>query len=893
MMNMNLRKPAGWMFAVILTVAFVLSSMPLGVSQAYAADEPQAEATGQAPEEPTAAEKTAPPSQEPSAVDDTAPPSEEPPLAAESQPSVMMKAAEEPGIVTEADGTQYARDEVIVKFKSAVSDSAIMSTLDAADSEVQESLPGDDLVIAGVPEGQTVDSFIDMLSAQPDVEFAQPNYIYHIEKTVNDPYLSYQWHLNKINAFGAWDITMGSPDVRVAVLDTGIDNTHPEFSGQIVAQEDVVNFDGNAQDDSGRYDCFGHGTHVAGIIAGKADNGEGIAGVAPGVKLITVDVFDGDGAYTSDIILGIQFALNNGASIINMSLGGAGDDPAFHAALDNANARGVLCVAAAGNEHTSAPSYPSDYDSVVSVIATDQTDAKPYFSNYGDAKDISAPGVYIASTYPGDDYYFKDGTSMASPVVAGVAALILSADPHLLPADIKNILYSTADDLGAPGKDATFGYGRVNAYNALVYATTPNYQVSVTTLLNGVPSTNCGTIMGAGSYRSGSSANLQAWRSGGYRFVRWLENGTEVSTSPFYTVPVTRDISLSAEFTTLTPLSISGSKTDVSRYGGSDGTITAAASGGDGLTYVYCLNNSGSWRESPVFTGLTVGTYTISVKDMAFDENTASCTVAIGQPPTMGIVPANKMSTKPNAGTAITIVPPAPPRGYTLQSVSFTSSNPSVTAVDASGNVTFLAGGKATIITKIVSQTVDKKGRVKTKTTTVKKTIIVQQPVSSISLNLGDTTIARTQKVKLVSFVAPATASNKKLTWKSSNPKIAAVSSSGVVTGKAGGTAIITCMAKDGSGAAASCTVNVTPIYPTGLKMSKTVLTVKLGKTAALKATIAPKTTDFKTVTWVSSNPAVATVDAKGKVRAAAPGTAVITATTSNGYAVSCTVTVP
>ena len=290
---------------------------------------------------------------------------------------------------------------------------------------------------------------------------------------------------------------------------------------------------------------------------------------------------------------------------------------------------------------------------------------------------------------------------------------------------------------------------------------------------------------------------------------------------------------------------------------------------------------------------MRAGTYTIRVRSNTNYENIASCTVTIGQPAISGSTPANKIPSKINSGTAITVLPPAAPKGYTLQSIGYATSDPHVAIIDAHGNVTFVGGGKVTIYATSTYQTIDKKGRVKIKTVKIKKTVTVQQPVSSISLSLVDTTIARTQKVKLMTGISPATASNKKVKWTSSNPKVASVSSSGVVTGKAGGTAVITCRAADGSGASASCTVNVTPIYTTGVKMSKAALTVKPGKTASLKATVAPKNTDFKTVTWASSNPGVATVDAKGKVRAVASGTAVITATTNGGQVASCTVTVP
>ncbi len=340
------------------------------------------------------------------------------------------------------------------------------------------------------------------------------------------------------------------------------------------------------------------------------------------------------------------------------------------------------------------------------------------------------------------------------------------------------------------------------------------------------------------------------------------------------------------------PISISCTKTDATVYGTANGSVTVSASGGNSGYYEYSLNGGTNWQASNVFGGVAAGTYTAAVRDAYVTNNIATCSVTVNQPAYMGSVPAKKIASKVNAGNALTIVPPAPPKGYTVQSVTYSSSNPAIATVDAGGNVTFLAGGKVTIITKIVSQTVDKKGKVKTKTTTVKKSITVRQPVASISLNMTNTTIARTQKVKLGAAIAPGTASVKKLKWTSSNPKVAAVSSSGVVTGKAGGTAVITCTATDGSGKSASCTVNVTPIYPTGIKLSKGALTLKTGKTGSLKATIAPKNTDFKTVTWASSNPGVVTVDAKGKLRAVAPGTAVITATTSSGQTASCTVTV-
>jgi len=401
-----------------------------------------------------------------------------------------------------------------------------------------------------------------------------------------------------------------------------------------------------------------------------------------------------------------------------------------------------------------------------------------------------------------------------------------------------------------------------------------------------------GNVSGGGSYAIGVSVTLNAAPNPGFRFVRWVKNGNTATESPSYTFSVTGDATYTAEFTPLTPVQISCLKTDATLYGGSDGSLTIIASGGDSGTYEYSINGGVSWQGNNKFDNLHAGTYIAALRDAKYPTNLATYAVTVGQPANVGTIPAKKISSKPNAGTAITMLPPAAPKGYTTVSVTYSSSNPSVATVDGNGNITFLAGGKATITTKVVAQMTDSKGRVKTKTTIVKKTVNVKQPVASLSLNMTDVTIGRTQKVKLAVSVAPATASNKKVKWASSNPKVAAVSSSGVVTEKAGGTAVLTCRAQDGSGAAATCVVTVTPIYPASLRMSKSSIQLKPGKSAALKATIAPKNTDFKSVTWMSSNPNAVTVTNKGKIKAVGEGTATITATTANGIVASCSVTV-
>lgn len=400
--------------------------------------------------------------------------------------------AQEPetDVIRTSDGLLCAKDQVLVKFKPTVSDYAAKHTLSTMSSEALDTTS--DMIIADVPAGETVDNFAETLEAQPNVQYAQPNYLYTFESvSVNDTYVGYQWHLETMGVFDAWTTTLGSSNVIVAVLDTGVDLNHPDLVGRFVNPTDVVDND-SAQDDDG------HGTHVAGIISAVTNNSKGVAGIAPGAKLMPVDVFGhyntGSGtvfgALTSEVIEGIDYAVSKDADVINISLGGSDYDSAFEDAIDNAVSKGVVVVSAAGNKGQNGTHYPSDYDSCISVIATDWNDAKASYSNYGEDKDICAPGgdtntdqnsdsfIFSTSYDPSTQtsgYAWMDGTSMASPMVAGVVALMLSANPNLKVSQVKDILYNTAVDLGAPGRDDDSGYGRVNAAAAVAAAAKKNY----------------------------------------------------------------------------------------------------------------------------------------------------------------------------------------------------------------------------------------------------------------------------------------------------------------------------------------------------------------------------------------------------------------------------------
>ena len=275
------------------------------------------------------------------------------------------------------------------------------------------------------------------------------------------------WGVDKINAEVVWggsenavDVASGryaGDGVKVAVIDTGIDYTHPDLDNNYYGGYDFVNDDSDPKDDNG------HGTHVAGIIAAE-DNGVGVIGVAPHAQLYAVKVLNSQGSGTySDIVAGIDWAIDNNMDIISMSLGGSSGDTALQDALQRAYDAGIVIVAASGNDYANSISYPAKYDTVIAVGATDSSDNRAAFSNYGPELEVVAPGVDIYSTYLGGGYETLSGTSMATPMVSGVVALMLSKNPNLTPAEVRQILHDTALDLGASGWDQYYGYGRVQA----------------------------------------------------------------------------------------------------------------------------------------------------------------------------------------------------------------------------------------------------------------------------------------------------------------------------------------------------------------------------------------------------------------------------------------------
>ena len=267
------------------------------------------------------------------------------------------------------------------------------------------------------------------------------------------------WGIEKIQADHAWTISKGT-GVKIAVLDTGIDIDHDDL-GTVYSGWDYINNDNDANDDNG------HGTHCAGIIAAQV-NTFGVDGVAPEAILYAVKVLDskGSGSYSA-IINGIQWAKTNKMDVISMSLSGTSASSLLEAACNEAKTSGIVIVAAAGNSGNTRTQYPAAYASVISVGATDSSDARASFSSYGNNLDLMAPGVSILSTYLNNQYAGMSGTSMACPHVAGTAALVLCTYPDLDPDGVQSQLQNTATNLGTAGWDKYTGYGLVNAYAAV------------------------------------------------------------------------------------------------------------------------------------------------------------------------------------------------------------------------------------------------------------------------------------------------------------------------------------------------------------------------------------------------------------------------------------------
>ncbi|TEU11378.1 MAG: peptidase S8 [Anaerolineales bacterium] len=377
---------------------------------------------------------------------------------------------------------EFVPGEVLVKFKKDAPRVSVQAALSAQHARAVGQVPALGVQRLSVPAGQEL-AIIASLQQHPLVEYAEPNYIIRAVLDPNDLYFPSQWGLDMIGAPEAWDVTTGSSDIIIAIVDSGIDLDHPDLSGKIIVGYDYVNGDWVPDDD------FGHGTHVAGIAAAQTNNGIGVAGVSWGARLMALKVLDAGGyGHYDNVASAVTYAADHGAKIINLSLGGGDYSQTLHNAVIYAHNAGCVVVAATGNDNDSVL-YPAKYAEAFAVAATDSNDVQAWFSNYGSEVDVAAPGVGIYSTHlphaylspschddDGDGYGLCTGTSMAAPHVAGLAALIWSEYPGYTNDQVEGRIETTAVDLGETGWDQYYGHGRIDAHAALFCA--PNLGAS-------------------------------------------------------------------------------------------------------------------------------------------------------------------------------------------------------------------------------------------------------------------------------------------------------------------------------------------------------------------------------------------------------------------------------
>lgn len=362
-----------------------------------------------------------------------------------------------------------ARVQVIIGFTSLpqAADEAMVKSVGGEVRHTFHLIPAMSVV---VPE-----SAVAGISKNPRVEYIE----YDGTLTGADMELDDSWGVKRVNAGVVHASGTTGVGVKVAVIDSGIDLTHPDLAANYAGGYDFVNNDTNPADD------LGHGTHVAGIVA-ALDNNTGVVGVAPGVQLYALKVLNAENfAYWSDVVRAVEWAVDNGIQITNTSLVGAQGSLAMKDAYDASYALGMFHVASAGNSGTcdisrkSTVTYPAKYDSLVAVGATTQTDTRPCWSSTGSEVELSAPGEGVRSTYFSGTYASMNGTSMASPHVAGAAALLIAAgitDANgngFINDDIRLKLRETSVDIGANGLDKEFGYGLIDAASAVASISDP------------------------------------------------------------------------------------------------------------------------------------------------------------------------------------------------------------------------------------------------------------------------------------------------------------------------------------------------------------------------------------------------------------------------------------
>lgn len=421
-----------------------------------------------------------------------------------------------------ANAPEFVRGRILIEARAGLSNEQLDKVLRQNGGGKRRKLGQSRLHVVELPNGVSELDMVRRLAARPELKFAELDRLVPSTLAVNDPYIGSAWHLSKVGAATAWDSTRGA-GVTVAILDSGIDSSHPDLQANLVAGFNVYS---NNTDVS---DVCGHGTAVAGTAAAVSNNGIGVAGVAGAAKIMPVRIAYLDTASNicyasySTIASGLTYAADHGARIANVSYRGVSASATVQSAARYLKGKGGLVFVSAGNGGIDENLMPDT--ATIAVSATDSNDVKTSWSSYGNFVSLAAPGASIWTTSKGGLYQAWNGTSFSSPLTAGVAALLMSARPDLDGAQVEQLLFSTAVDLGAAGRDPYYGYGRVDAAAgvraALAYLAPLDTQAPLAAI---------SAPLGSSSVAGVVAVNVDASDNVGVARVDLAVNGTVVAT---------------------------------------------------------------------------------------------------------------------------------------------------------------------------------------------------------------------------------------------------------------------------------------------------------------------------------------------------------------------------
>jgi len=389
--------------------------------------------------------------------------------------------------------TEFASGRILVEPQAGLTADDFDKDIKIHGAGKARKLGQSNIHVVDVPHGSEK-AIVNKLKHNPHFKYAELDARVEFAATSNDPYLGSEWHINKIGANTAWDKTQGA-GITIAILDSGVDASHPDLAGRLVAGYNTYDNNTNTAD------VCGHGTKVAGSAAATLNNAAGVAGVAGQAKIMPMRIaYNSSGAcygWISSIASAVTWAADHGARIANISYANMPASSSVISASNYMRGKGGLVFVSAGNYNRDEGFTPTT--SMIAVSATDSADNRSSFSSYGSFVSLSAPGTGIYTTVQGGGYGAVNGTSFASPVAAAVGALVMAANPSLTPDQVQNILFTTAVDLGTAGRDIYFGYGRVNAAAAVLKAggsttvTSDTIRPSVAIASPGASSTVSGT----------------------------------------------------------------------------------------------------------------------------------------------------------------------------------------------------------------------------------------------------------------------------------------------------------------------------------------------------------------------------------------------------------------